>query len=80
MDAEVEEMTRDRRNNILIHGLPVQVRTRLSPGDIRITLTFSLIYLNLFMPGGPKINLLFFDFLKLIAKKITPFVFPLFTR
>ena len=24
MDAEVEEMTRDRRNNILIHGLPVQ--------------------------------------------------------
>ena len=26
MDAEVEEMTRDRRNNILIHGLPVQVR------------------------------------------------------
>ena len=25
MDAEVEEMTRDRRNNILIHGLPVQV-------------------------------------------------------
>ena len=43
MDAEVEEMTRDRRNNILIHGLPVQVRTRLSPGDIRITLTFSLI-------------------------------------
>ena len=29
MDAEVEEMTRDRRNNILIHGLPVQVGTRL---------------------------------------------------
>ena len=26
MVAEVEEMTRDRRNNILIHGLPVQVR------------------------------------------------------
>ena len=25
MDAEVEEMTRDRRNNILVHGLPVQV-------------------------------------------------------
>ena len=25
--------------------------------------------LNLFMPGGPKINLLFFDFLQLIAKK-----------
>ena len=24
MDAEVEEMTRDRRNNILLHGLPVQ--------------------------------------------------------
>ena len=24
MDAEVEEMTRDRRNNILVHGLPVQ--------------------------------------------------------
>ena len=28
MDAEVEEMTRDRRNNILIHGLPVQVREK----------------------------------------------------
>ena len=35
---------------------------------------------NLFMPGGPKINLLFFDFLKLIAKKITSFMLPLFTR
>ena len=30
MDAEVEEMTRDRRDNILIHGLPVQVGTRLA--------------------------------------------------
>ncbi len=25
MKAEVDEMTRDRRNNILLHGLPVQV-------------------------------------------------------
>jgi hypothetical protein len=25
MKAEVEEMTRDRRNNILLHGLPYQV-------------------------------------------------------
>ena len=24
--AEVDEMTRDRRNNILLHGLPVQVQ------------------------------------------------------
>ena len=30
MDAEVEEMTRDRRNNILIHGLPVQVREKIT--------------------------------------------------
>ena len=36
--------------------------------------------INPFMPGGPKINLLIFDFLQLIAKKITPFMFPLFTR
>ena len=28
MDAEVEEMTRDRRNNILVHGLPVQVTVK----------------------------------------------------
>ena len=33
-----------------------------------------------FTPGGTKINLLFFDFLQLIAKKITPFMLPLFTR
>ena len=33
---------------------------------------------NPFMPGGPKINLLFFDFLQLIAKKITPFICILF--
>ena len=26
MKAEVEEMTRDRRNNILLHGLPYQVQ------------------------------------------------------
>jgi hypothetical protein len=25
MKAEVDEMTRDRRNNVLLHGLPVQV-------------------------------------------------------
>ena len=29
MDAEVEEMTRDRRNNILVHGLPVQEGERM---------------------------------------------------
>ena len=36
--------------------------------------------INPFMPGGPKINLLFFDFLQLIAKKIRRFMLPLFTR
>ena len=36
--------------------------------------------INPFVPGGPKINLLFFDFLKLIAKKIRPFILPHFTR
>ena len=35
---------------------------------------------NPFMPGGPKINLLFFDSLQLIAKKITYFMLPLLTR
>ena len=30
--AEVDEMTRDRRNNILLHGLPVQVNIHLTPG------------------------------------------------
>ena len=35
---------------------------------------------NPFIPGGPKINLLFFDFLQLIAKKIRRFMLPLFTR
>ena len=30
--------------------------------------------LNLFMPGGRKINLLFFDFLQLISKKKTFYV------
>ena len=29
MKAEVEEMTRDRRNNILLHGLPFQVHPPL---------------------------------------------------
>jgi hypothetical protein len=29
MKAEVEEMTRDRRNNILLHGLPYQVHPPL---------------------------------------------------
>jgi hypothetical protein len=29
MKAEVEEMTRDRRNNILLHGLPYQVHPSL---------------------------------------------------
>ena len=33
MDAEVEEMTRDRRNNILIHGLPVQEGVLASPSS-----------------------------------------------
>ena len=37
-------------------------------------------YINLFMPGGPKINLLFFDFLQLIAKKIRLLMLPLFSR
>ena len=36
MDAEVEEMTRDRRNNILVHGLPVQVGAQTENDSLNI--------------------------------------------
>ena len=36
MDAEVEEMTRDRRNNILVHGLPVQVGAETENENVSI--------------------------------------------
>ena len=58
------------------------IRRRLGSPDIGGGITTMLrdLLFNPFMPGGPKINLLFFDFLQLIAKKIIPFMLPLLTR
>ena len=38
------------------------------PNLCKILETATNDFINPFMPGGPKINLLFFDFLRLIAK------------
>jgi hypothetical protein len=49
MKAEVEEMTRDRRNNILLHGLPYQVHPPIR-SSIQVHpptgLTYKYILLN----------------------------------
>ena len=54
--------------------------TSLSSLKLKPTYIKASLVLNPFTPEGPEINNLFFDFLQLKEKKITPFKLPLFTE